>query len=158
MLATLVVSSPATAGWPEPPSSTVYESVYGTLTVETSEYIYESKLYLNNKPIQPALHGLLDISYAYELKDAHAALVAVSDGNQQCAIRYHWVVLKRKGYQVSPAFGSCSEHIKVTSKGTRLILSTPSTKAADKVDVYIYYDNHIEKHTRAATEAELDSD
>ena len=156
LAATLLASSPAMAHWPEPPSSVAFESPFGTLTVETSEYVYESRLYLNNKPIRPALQGLLDISYVYDLKDAHAALVAVSDGNPQCPVRYHWVVLKRNSYTVSPAFGSCSQQIKVSSKGARHIVATPSAQSAGQVDVYIYYDNRIEQYKRAATPGELE--
>ena len=143
--------SPARANWPAPPSSLVFESPYGTLSVETSEYIYESRLYLNQAPVQPALQGLLDITYAYEINDAHAALVAVSDGNAQCAVRYHWVVLKRNGYRVSPALGSCSKRIKVTAKGAQLILATPNPQDGGKVDVYTYDGNSVKKRTRAAT-------
>ena len=155
MVATVLACPPAMAQWPEPPSAVTFESPYGTLTVETSEYVYESELYLNNKPVQPTLQGLLDISYIYDLKQAHAVLVSVSDGNPKCAVRYHWVVLKPNGYSVSPAFGSCSELIKVSSKGKRLIVATPSAQNPSEIDVYIYYDNHIEKRSRAATSAEL---
>lgn len=154
LLATTAVAAPALADWQQPPSSTIFETPYGTLSVQASEYIYESKLYLGEAPVRPAIQGLLDITYAYEVADAHAALVAVSDGNAQCPIHYRWVVLNRSGYHISPPVGSCSKLIKVSAEGMLLTLTTPNAQDAGKVDIYGYDGKRIRKRTRAATPAE----
>ncbi|MFO8212403.1 hypothetical protein R2K36_33625, partial [Pseudomonas aeruginosa] len=78
-LALAGISVNAAAEWRALPSSLAFETPYGTLSVQTREYIYESKLYLDNVLIQPLIQGRLDITYAYQIDDAHAALISISD-------------------------------------------------------------------------------
>lgn len=153
-LALAGISVNAAAEWRALPSSLAFETPYGTLSVQTREYIYESKLYLDNVLIQPLIQGRLDITYAYQIDDAHAALISISDGNTQCPVQYVWVTLHNKGYRVSPTFGSCSKQIKVNAKGALLILTTPNAQQAGKVDVYTYDGNRISKRVRTATRSE----
>ncbi|MCB5362907.1 hypothetical protein H0484_03945 [Pusillimonas sp. CC-YST705] len=155
LLGLAVLEPRAHAEWRDPPSSLSFETPHGTLSVQTSEYFYDSRLYLDGTPLQPAVQGRLDITYAYQIDDAHAALIAISDGETQCAVHYMWVVLDRTGYRISPRIGSCSKQIKVAAKGSQLVLTTPSAQHADKVDVYTYDGTAITKRTRAATKAEV---
>lgn len=154
LLTLAATGATAHADWRAPPSSLTFETPHGTLSVQTSEYIYESRLYLDGVPIQPAIQGRLDITYAYQIGDDHATLVSVSDGNAQCPVHYLWVTLSRKGYRLSPSIGSCSKQIKVSAKGAQLILTTPNPQQAGKVDVYTYDGISVSKRIRAATRAE----
>lgn len=138
----LLICGPAHAvgdeSWPAAPKLLELATPYGTLAVSESEYVYEAKLKLDGVQIDPPISGMLNISYAFEMPDRQAALVAISKGNDSCPVIYRWVVLKADGYQVSPAFGSCSEHIRVSADARKLTLQTPSRELPDKVDTYVY--------------------
>ncbi len=124
--------------WPVAPKLTELATPYGTLAVSESEYVYESRLKVNGTAIDPPITGLLSISYAFQLPDRQAALVAINSGNDACPVSYRWVVLKVDGYQVSPAFGSCSEHIQVSADSRRLTLRTPSRETPGEIDTYVF--------------------
>lgn len=124
--------------WPVSPSVMQLSTPYGNLHVSTSEYIYESSLQLNDVDIEPAIKGILNITHAFSLPKAQVVLVSINNGNNVCPIRYRWVVLQEDAYKVSPEFGSCSDKIKVSAKGQKLTLTTPSLQKPDKIDVYVY--------------------
>jgi hypothetical protein len=124
--------------WPPQPSRLELESPYGKLNVLASEYVYEALLRLDDVPIKPQIRGILNIPYAFSLPKSHAALVSISSGDNDCPIAYRWVILRKTGYKVSPKFGSCSEHIKVSAQGPRFTVRTPNRENPGKIDVYIY--------------------
>ncbi len=134
--------------WPQPPSRVNLATPYGTLGVTSSDYVYESRLHVNDNELAPRIEGLLNITYAFALRSSQAALVSISDGNAQCPIKYRWVILRPDGYQVSPAFGSCSEHIKVSVAGTKFTLQTPNNEKPDKIDIYVYDGKTIRQRTK----------
>lgn len=138
----LLACGPALAAnqesWPVAPMHFELPTPYGTLAVGESEYLYEARLKLNGVVLDPPISGMLNISYAFSMADRQAALVVISQGNEACPITYRWVVLKADGYQVSPEFGSCSEHIKVSADSRALTLQTPSRESPGKVDTYVY--------------------
>lgn len=140
---TLIVAGQTSAAqpidpWPVSPSVMQLSTPYGELHVATSEYVYESRLRLNDVDIEPAIKGILNITHAFSLPKAQVALVSINNGNNVCPIRYRWVVLQADAYRVSPEFGSCSDKIKVSAKGKKLMLKTPSLQKPDKIDVYVY--------------------
>ncbi|WP_126708018.1 hypothetical protein [Candidimonas sp. SYP-B2681] len=147
--ALLMLVSPAFGSaqpsWPISPSRLQLSTPYGDLQVKSSEYIYEARLQIDNTDVDPEIHGILNITYAFNMPTSQAALVSINSGNNGCPITYRWVVLKKTGYDISPEFGSCNEQIKVTAKGRHLTLQTPSTQAADKIDEYVY-DGKTVKH------------
>jgi hypothetical protein len=124
--------------WPPLPSRLNVVTPYGTLDIKSHGYIYEARLQIDNTEIAPPIEGLLNITYAFDLPHAKAALVSINDGSDRCPISFRWVILRSAGYTVSPAFGSCSTRIKVSIKGRRLYLQTPNYQKPDKMDVYIY--------------------
>ncbi|HLU80207.1 MAG TPA: hypothetical protein VKZ52_11670 [Burkholderiaceae bacterium] len=138
----LLACGPALAvpqeNWPVAPKLTELATPYGTLAVSESEYVYEARLKLDDTEIDPPIVGMLSISYAFELPDRQAALVAINSGNDSCPVSYRWVVLRAEGYQVSPAFGSCSEQIQVSADGRTLTLKTPSRTSPGRVDTYVF--------------------
>jgi hypothetical protein len=124
--------------WPVSPSVMQLSTPYGNLHVVPNEYIYESHLRLNDADIEPAIKGILNITHAFSLPKAQVVLVSINNGNEVCPIRYRWVLLRADDYSVSPEFGSCSDKIKVSAKGQKLTLTTPSLQKPDKIDIYIY--------------------
>ncbi len=134
--------------WPVSPSRLQLSTPYGDLHVASSEYVYESRLQVDNADVDPQIRGILNITYAFNMPTAQAALVSINSGNNGCPISYRWIVLDKSGYTVSPEFGSCNDQIKVSAKGRQLTLQTPSTHTPDKVDVYIY-DGKTVKHRTA---------
>jgi hypothetical protein len=120
---------------------------YGTLNVATSEYIYESQLRIDDVNVSPAIRGILNITYAFNMAKAQVALVSINNGNNQCPIVYRWVVLQKSGYKVSPEFGSCTDQIKVSAKGRVLTMQTPNTQKPDKIDIYTYDGKTLKQRT-----------
>ncbi|MDN5842147.1 MAG: hypothetical protein L0H54_01700 [Alcaligenaceae bacterium] len=129
------------APWPAVPSRTVLQTPYGTLSVLSNEYIYESRLTFEGKLVEPRISGIINITYVYKIADSQAVLIAVSTGSKTCEITYYWIRIDSKGYQVSEPFGSCSSEIRVDTEGAQLVLSTPSIDGADKIDTWVY-DGH----------------
>jgi len=129
-------NSPAT--WPVSPSRLNLPTPYGDLHIATSEYVYESTLRIDDVDVEPAVRGMLNITYAFSTSKAHVALVSINSGNNACPITYRWVVMQKSGYTVSPEFGSCSDRIKVSAKGRLFTLQTPSSQKPDKIDIYTY--------------------
>lgn len=140
-----VATSPST--WPVSPSRLYLSTPYGTLDVAPSEYVYESRLRIDQVDVSPAVTGMLNITYAFSTPKAQIALVSINDGNNGCPVTYRWIVLQESGYTLSPEFGSCSEQIKVAAKGRLLTLQTPSHKAPGKIDVYTYDGKSIKHRT-----------
>ncbi|MCC2597475.1 hypothetical protein LKR43_14140 [Pusillimonas sp. MFBS29] len=131
-----MAASPAT--WPVSPSRLHLSTPFGTLNVAPSEYVYESRLRVDAVDVEPAIKGMLNITYAFRTPKAQIALVSINDGNNTCPISYRWVVLHASGYDLSSEFGSCSDQIQVAAKGPLLTLSTPSNEVPGKIDVYTY--------------------
>ena len=142
------LNSSAQVVWPELPSRIDFQTPYGTLGVKPSGYVYESRLVIDDQEVEPTVVGLLNITYAYKLPHAQAALVSINNGNEICPVSYRWVLLNKSGYKVSPAFGSCSEQIQVKAAGRRFTMLTPSKQKPDKIDVYVYDGKTIKQHTK----------
>lgn len=140
-------ASAASPHWPTAPSRLVFDTPYGTLQVKDNEYVYESRLHFNDTDMAPAIEGLLNIPYAFSLPSAQVALVSINSGETDCPVSYRWVMLKKNSYTVSPAFGSCSEQIKVTVKGRTFLVETPNGQMPDKIDVYAYDGKTVRKRT-----------
>lgn len=124
--------------WPVAPKLIELPTPYGTLAVGDSDYVYEARLKLDGAQVEPLVTGMLSISYAFSMRDAQAALVTISKGNDACPVSYRWIVLRAEGYKVSPEFGSCSEHIHVTADAAKLTVQTPSRDKPGALDVYVY--------------------
>lgn len=135
----------APAAWQVPPSRLDLDTPHGELHVTPSDYVYESVLRLNNADIEPRIVGLLNIPYAYNMPEFHAALISIHKGNEGCPVVYRWVRIDKSGYSVTPEFGSCSENIQVSAIGRTLTVLTPSSTNPDKMDSYTYDGNAV-KH------------
>lgn len=153
LLCLMVFCGPARAlpeeAWPAAPKLVELSTPYGTLAISESEYIYEARLKLDGIELNPRIRGLLYISYAFELPGRQAALISISQGNDACPVSYRWVILKAGGYEVSPAFGSCSENIRVRADAKRLTVDTPSRESPEKIDSYVYDGHAIKQRTRS---------
>lgn len=134
--------------WPPVPSRLMLETPYGDLHVSSSDYVYESRLMLDDHDIEPLIKGLLNIPYAFSSPDFHVALVSINKGDNSCPFSYKWIVLKNDGYSVTPPFGSCSDAIDVSTKGTTFTLLTPNHEDPDKLDSYLYDGTNITQQTR----------
>jgi len=136
------------ANWPIPPKLIELPTPYGTLAVGESEYVYESKLKLDDTLLEPTISGMINIHYAFSMPNAQAALVSISRGNDTCPVSYRWVILRADGYTISPEFGSCSEHIRVTADSRKLTLQTPNPESPDTLDVYVFDGTSVKHLTK----------
>jgi outer membrane protease len=141
-----VASANSTPTWPVSPSRLALDTPYGTLNIASNEYVYESQLRINDDDINPSIKGILNITYAFSMPKAQIALVSINSGNNGCPVSYRWIILQKSGYTVSPEFGSCSEHIKVSAKGRLFTMQTPSQNR-DKIDIYTYDGKTIKRRT-----------
>lgn len=135
----------AQAAWPPSPSRMQLPTPYGNLHIASSEYVYESRLQVDNADVDPQVSGILNITYAFNTPSSQAALVSINSGDNACPITYRWIVLEKSGYKLSPAFGSCSEQITVTATKRQFTLRTPSPHTPNQIDVYVY-DGKTVKH------------
>lgn len=124
--------------WPAAPSRLHLDTPYGELGVSSSDYVYESHLTFNGQKTTPNITGKLNIPYAFSTQKFHIALISINSGRKSCPVVYTWVVLNNDGYHLSPEFGSCSEQIRVSAKGSTFIVETPDTKEPEKVNTYVY--------------------
>jgi hypothetical protein len=92
-------SSPVT--WPVSPSRMELSTPYGRLHVSASEYVYESRLLIDNDEVKPTIRGILNITYAFRRADELVALISINNGNNLCPIVYRWVILDKSGYTLS---------------------------------------------------------
>ncbi len=138
-------SSPPT--WPVSPSRMELATPYGTLHVNTSEYVYESRLLIDGAEVHPTVRGILNITYAFKRPNAQIALISIDSGNSNCSIVYRWIILQKSGYTLSPEFGSCSQNIQVSATEQTLTLRTPSSQKPDKIDTYTYDGKTVRRST-----------
>lgn len=135
-----------TSEWPAPPSRLTLDTPYGALHVSSSDYVYESRLMLDDHEIQPKVEGLLNIPHAFSSPDFHIALVSIDTGEQICPVSYAWVMLEESGYSVTPPFGSCSDKIRVSTEGATFSVQTPNAEDPSKIDRYTYDGKSITYH------------
>lgn|GEM_PF-822169 len=140
--------SGASTDWPTVPSRLTLDTPYGLLQVVNNEYVYESRLRFNDSDVTPEVQGLLNIPYAFSLPSSQIALISIHTGDEACPVSYRWVIVRKDGYSMSPPFGSCSERIKVTVKGSTFLVQTPSAQKPDKIDIYAYDGKNIRKRTK----------
>lgn len=137
--------------WPSSPSRLTLDTPYGDLHVSPSDYIYESRLMLDEHEIQPQVKGLLNIPYAFSSTNFHVALVSIDTGDPVCPITYTWIMLNKDGYSATPQFGSCSESIKVSAEGQTFKLMTPNEANPDNSDIYLYDGETVKKRSLSHT-------
>ena len=106
---------------------------------------------LDDHEIQPLIKGLLNIPYAFSSTDFHVVLVSIDSGEQICPVTYKWITLNTEGYSATPRFGSCSEFIKVSAKGTTFTVVTPSEANPDELDSYVYDGKTVKKKSLSKT-------
>lgn len=140
----ICLSQPAlgiTAPWPTTPSRTALQTPYGTLEVRSNDYVYEAHLLFDGKKVQPDIRGIINITYAYRVGETRVVLIAVDTGSTTCAVTYHWMTIRKDGYQITEPFGSCSEDIRVATRGRQFVLSTPNLHKAGVIDTWVF-DGH----------------
>jgi hypothetical protein len=147
MLTLASVARAEQAEWPAAPSRLSLSTPFGTLSVKDSDYVYESILLYQGQPVKPTIKGIVNITYAFSLPKTQAALISVNLGSYECPYVYRWVLIDKKGYQVSPKFGSCSNKIKVSATAHSFTVETPSAEDPNKIDVYVYDGDTIQHST-----------
>lgn len=145
--ATPVAVCAATDQWPANPQRASLETPYGTLSVRASDYLYGATLTFNHTPTTPRLQGILNIPYAYVVGRRQMALVSLDNGQTNCPISFYWVVISDQGYRITEPFGSCSDDIRMSSKGRLLRMETPDPANPGKMDVWEFDGQKIYKRS-----------
>ncbi|MCQ9616810.1 hypothetical protein L1889_08920 [Paenalcaligenes niemegkensis] len=121
---------------------------FGEIKISPSDYLYESRLLIDEAETVPPIIGYLNISYVFSTPGKQAVLVSIHTGEESCPTHYRWLLLKSESYVISPQFGSCSSHIRVDKRGKTLILQTPNPDSPEKTDEYQYDGQHLVKKIR----------
>lgn len=117
-------------------SSFAAESVdktrYGQVQVKVSPDSGQETLYFNHKMVLPKIEGNngLSVEGIYQLHMDDVVLVQ-DIGGSGCPVQLYFVKISPKQkLTVSPAFGSCSDLIKVTAKPDQIVVTMPDFMGA----------------------------
>jgi hypothetical protein len=125
--------------------TTTIQTRFGALTVSDA-----GVLLFKGTPVQPTIeaNNSLDLSKPFEIGAADVVLVT-DNGGTSCPALYYFVTVTKSGAKVSPAFGTCSDLIKIKHIGDSISVSMPGyqgpseskraqQKAARERHVFIY--------------------
>ena len=94
---------------------------FGALTVSDAGI-----LLFKGTPVHPAVsaNNSLDLGEPYQIGDADVVLVT-DNGGTACPALHYFVTVRRSGAKVTPAFGTCSDLIKIRRTGDSISVSMP---------------------------------
>ena len=118
---------------------------FGALTVNDA-----GVLLFKGAPLQPTIeaNNSLDLGEAYQIGSSDIVLVT-DNGGTACPALYYFVTVTKSGAKPTPAFGSCSDLLKIKRTGDSISVSMPGyagpsepkraqTRAARERHVFIY--------------------
>jgi len=118
---------------------------FGALTVSEA-----GMLLFKGKPVKPTIeaNNSLDLSAPYQIGASDVVLVT-DNGGTGCPATYYFVTVTKSGAKVTPAFGTCSDLIKLKRTGDSISVSLPGfqgpfesmrarSRAARERHVFIY--------------------
>ena len=134
-----------------------YKTRYGQFQIKASEDYPQGALYFKQKLVQPVIEGnnSLSVEGIYTL-DKDDVLLVQDNGGSGCPVTLYFVkISESQKPSVSPAFGSCSDLIKVTAKEKQITVTMPDfmgapeseaqEKAVGKHKMTYVYDGHVIK-------------
>ena len=106
---------------------TSYKTRYGQFQVKASDAYPQGALYFNQKRVNPVIEGneSLSVEGVYKLNKDDVLLVQDNGGSGCPATLYFVKVSSSQKVSVSPAFGSCSDLIKVSAKEKQITVTMP---------------------------------
>ncbi len=119
------------------------ETIKGVLAIK------DNILYLNDRVVYPKIEGdfSLTIKENFTYKDGTAILLMNSSGGTACPALYRLIMLYPSYIKQTPEFGNCSDLPKVAIEGSKLKLTFPMFKSAQK-SIYIYDGNQLIENGR----------
>lgn len=148
-------------------SESVHSTRYGKFQIKESQTYPRGALYFNQKLVTPVIEGNngLSIENIYKLQKDDVALVE-EIGGSGCPVTLYFVkVTPTKQLSVSPAFGSCSDLIKVSAKTNQIIITMPNfigapesaeqeRRVAKRKMTYIYNGNVVKENGKILKRSE----
>lgn len=104
-----------------------HKTRYGQFQIKESDDYPRGALYFNNKLVNPMVEGntSLDVRGIYQLNSDDILLVE-EIGGSGCPVTLYFVkISSTKKLTVSPAFGSCSDLIKVNASASKIVVKMP---------------------------------
>lgn len=136
-----------------------YKMRYGQFQIKESDKYPTGALYFNHKLVNPVIQGNNSLSVAGQYKLANDDVILVKEnGGSGCPVTLYFVKLSpSQKISVSPAFGSCSDLIKVTAKEKVIRVTMPDFMGAPESEeqerevgkhkmVYVYDGNIIKEN------------
>lgn len=118
---------------------------YGQFQIKASDEYPQGALYFEHKLVKPVISGnnSLAIEGIYTLSTDDLLLVQ-DIGGSGCPLTLYFVKISlSKNIRVSPAFGSCSDLIKVSVKPKKIIITMPDFIGASETE---QQDRAVAKH------------
>lgn len=142
-------------------------SRYGKFQIKESQTYPQGALYFNQKLVTPVIEGNngLSIENIYKLQKDDVALVE-EIGGSGCPVTLYFVkVTPTKQLTVSPAFGSCSDLIKVSAQTNQIVITMPDFMGAPESEeqerqvakhkmTYIYDGNVVKENGKILKRSE----
>ena len=138
-------------------NESMHKTRYGQFQIKESDDYPSGALYFNHKLVSPVIEGnnSLDVKGIYKLKSDDVLLVE-EVGGSGCPITLYFVkIAPTKKVSVSPAFGSCSDLIKVNLTTNQIVVTMPDfigspeseaqERAVAKRKMTYIYDGHVVK-------------
>ena len=113
-----------------------YKTRYGQFQVKASDAYPQGALFFNEKIVNPLIEGNESLSFEgiYQLNIDDVLLVR-DNGGSGCPVTLYFVkVSPAQKLSVSPAFGSCSDVIKVAAKERQITVTMPDFIGAPEND------------------------
>lgn len=126
---------------------------FGNLSVND-----DNTLLFNGKPLTPDVTGNSSLSFegTYTINDKDVVLVQ-DNGRSGCPAQFYFISINNSDLKATPAFGSCSDLIKIKQVGARIVITMPGFmgsfepsasrhKAAKKVFTYVYENDVLKEN------------
>jgi len=134
---------------------TTIQTRFGALTVNDG-----GVLLFKGAPLQPTIeaNNSLALSERYQIGSSDIVLVT-DNGGTACPALYYFVTVMKSGAKATPAFGSCSDLIKIKRMSDSISVSMPGyagpaepkraqTRAARERHVFIYRAGVVTEHSK----------
>jgi hypothetical protein len=99
---------------------------FGSLTINN-----ENILLFKGRPFTPQIQGNNSLSLAKKIQMDKKDVILIEDnGGTSCPSQYYFVTMSASGAKATPAFGTCSDLIKIKQKGDIITVSMPGFKGS----------------------------
>lgn len=114
----------------------IHDTKFGKLSIGLVDD--QQVLFFKGKQVNPKIEGNSSLSFEKSFRIADSEVVLLQNtGGTACPALFTLVTVTSQGISQSPEFGTCSDLIKSTQSGDKLIFSMPSMQRRGKTN-YVF--------------------